>query len=137
MEYKYTLIITQYYHSRHFFIVEYTNDFLNKYKAFCTELMEYKRSEGNERDLYCGDIDYQLENGHKEIRRRYNINDSGDIYLLNSDSANYLAGETRSYQRDSIRESKGYQKKSLLNEIGEHHDYSVISNIVKNHFELA
>lgn len=134
MEYKYTLIVSQYYHSRHFFIVHHTEDFLKRAKAFANELMVYKRYEGDARELYAGDIDYDKS---KEIRTRYNINDAGDIYFIQSNYSNYLASETRKYQEDSIRESRGYQTKKITNEISEHHDYGQVALIVEKHFEIA
>ena len=84
-EYKYTLIISQYYHSRHFFIVHHTEDFLTKAKEFSQELMKHKRDENNKKELYCGDIDYQLDNGHDGITagslargvRRLSVADGG------------------------------------------------------------
>lgn len=134
MKYNYTLIISQYYHSRHFFIVQHTDDFLKRAKLCADELMLYKRDEGDTRELYAGDIDYDKTS---EIRVRYNINDAGDIYFIQSNYANYLASESRKYLEDSIRESKGYQEKKITDQISEHHDYSHISKIVQKHFDLA
>jgi hypothetical protein len=137
MEYKYTLIISQYYHSRHFFIVHQTEDFLIKAKEFSLELMKHKRDESDNKKLDCGDIDYQFERGLDGVRQRYNINDAGDIYFIQGNFTNYLAGISRDYQKDSIRESKGYIKKAITDDISKHHSYSDVAEIVEKYFELA
>lgn len=134
MEYKYSLIVSQYYFSRHMFIVHIKEDFIEKAKQFAYELMVYKRSEDCERELYAGDLDY-IKDG--EIRRRYNTNDSGDIYFIQSPYANYCMHEAIEFREDSIRESRGFQKKSITNAISEHHDYRKVKEIVGKYFEIA
>jgi hypothetical protein len=133
--YKYTLIISQYYHSRHFFIVEHNPDFMEKARSFVNELMVYKREAGSTREMYLGDLDPEYTSG--EIRGRYNINDSGDIYFLQSNYANYLMGESWEYKEHSRRESRGYQNKKVTEAISQHHDYNRVKDIVKKYFEIA
>lgn len=135
MSYKYTLIISQYYFSRHMFIVHHKQDFIEKAKSFSKELMLYKRDEGNQREIYLGDLDYFKDK--KEVISRYNINDSGDIYFIQSNYANRLMEETKRYHEDSIRGSKGYQKKAITNAIGEHHNYGKVKEILEKYFEIA
>lgn len=134
MDYKYSLIVSQYYHSRHMFIVHIKDDFLEKAKEFAYDLMTYKREEGCERELYAGDLDYIKGN---EIRRRYNVNDSGDIYFIQSKYANYCMSVAMDYREDSIRESKGYQKKAITNDITDYHNYQKVKEIVEKYFEIA
>ena len=134
MAYKYTLVVSQYYNSRHTFIVEHKEDFLEKAKAFASELMKYKRDSDNDREMYLGDLDYIKDS---KIRRRYNINDSGDIYFLQSDYANYCKDEALEYKEMSSRESKGYQKKAITNQINEHHSYHKVKEILEKYFEIA
>ena len=133
--YKYTLIISQYYYSRHYFIVHHTEDFIEKATEFAKELMTYKRDEGNEKEIYLGDLDPKYVGDGK--RQRYNINDSGDIYFIQSDYANRLAAETWSYKEDTRRESRGFQKKEVTRSIDEHHSYKKVAEIVEKYFVIA
>jgi hypothetical protein len=114
--------------------VELKDDFLEKAKEFAKELMIYKRDEDCKREMYLGDFDYIKDN---EIRRRYNINDSGDIYFLQSSYANYCMDEAIGYREDSLRESRGFQKKAITNAIDEHHNYRKVKEIVEKYFEIA
>jgi hypothetical protein len=134
VDFKYSLIVSQYYHSRHFFIVNLTPDFIKQAKEFSYELMKYKRNEDNERELFAGDLDY-IKDG--EIRRRYNVNDSGDIYFIQSPYANYLMHEAIEFHESSLRESKGFQRKAITNSIDEHHNYKKVKEIVEKYFEIA
>lgn len=136
MEYKYCLIVSQYYHSRHMFIVEIDGNFIEKAREFALELMKYKRSddENRTREEYLGDLDPKYSNG--ELRSRYNINDAGDIYFINSPYANYCMSVACDYTRDSLRESKGYIKKAITEEIDNHHSYKKVKEVVQNHFEI-
>lgn len=133
--YKYTLIISQYYYSRHYFIVHHTEDFIEKAREFAKELMAYKRDADNERVISLGDLGLRYVGN--DIRQRYNINDSGDIYFLQSDYANRLAAETWSYKEDTRRESRGFQKKEVTRSISEHHDYKKVAAIVEKYFVIA
>lgn len=134
--YNYTLIISQYYYSRHFFMVKHGNHFLENAREFATELMTYKRGEDYyKKEFYLGDLDPQYV--QKEIRSRYNINDAGDIYFLQSNYANYLMCESWSYKEDTRRESRGFQKKVDEQAISDRHNYGIIKDIVERHFEIA
>lgn len=134
MDYKYSLIVSQYYHSRHMFIVHIKDDFIEKAKKFSYELMAYKRDEGKQKELDAGDLDYIKSD---EIRRRYNINDSGDIYFIQSPYANYCMSVAIEYREDSIRESRGFQKKVITNAIEKHHNYNKVKEILEKYFEIA
>ena len=134
MDYNYTLIISQYYYSRHMFIVKYNERFLEKAKDFAKELITYKRDRDCTRELCLGDLDYGDPN---VVRPRYNINDSGDIYFIHAKYANYCKDVSIEYREDSIRESRGYQSKKITNSICDHHDYHRVKEIVERHFEIA
>ncbi|MGO4496484.1 hypothetical protein AB4114_11360 [Paenibacillus sp. 2RAB27] len=133
--FNYVLIISQYYYSRHFFIVKRPSDFLDKAREFAKELMTYKREETSTREMYLGDLDPKYSGDGS--RTRFNINDSGDIYLLQSDYANKLMWESWSYKEDSRRESRGFQKKEVTQSIDKHHNYDNVADIVKKYFEIS
>ncbi|PIE97220.1 hypothetical protein CO726_02640 [Bacillus fungorum] len=134
MSFKYTLLISQYYHSRHMFIVNHKEDFLEQAKKCTTGLIEYKRDKDNNREIDLGDLVY-FKDG--VIRRRYNVNDQGDIYFIQGDSIQSLMKEISHYEEMSIKESRGYIKKAILNNIAEHHRLSEITKIVEKYFEVA
>lgn len=112
-KYNYCLIISQYYHSRHSFIVEFPEDFITKCKAFIVDLETYKRI--NKAVKYrFGDFGYDTG---EVINRRYNVNDAGDIYFINSNSINELMGVAEDYFLTSYKESRPYQRKEIINNI--------------------
>jgi hypothetical protein len=131
--YKYTLIISQFYYSRHFFIVKHDENFIENAKKFALELVAHKRCFETGRELYIGDLEIES----KEIRQRYNINDQGDIYFLQSNYANGLMGDSWGYKEDTRRESRGFQKKADVERINKHHNYKDVKKIVEKHFEIA
>jgi hypothetical protein len=117
------------------FIVKIGEDFIEKARAFAAELMSYKRAEWCSRKLYLGDLD--PEYCKQEIRARYNINDSGDIYFINSKFANYCMWTSWEYKECSRREAAGFKKKDVLRDIREHHNYDKIHGIVEKYFKIA
>ncbi len=134
-KFKYTLIVSQYYHTRHNFIVEHESEtFLEKAKAFATELESYKRGEDCKREIDLGDLTY-----HKDdtIHRRYNINDSGDIYFLNSEKLSGLIREANEYREECRRQSNGFKKRSILESIDKHHDFRTVRKILEKYFVIA
>lgn len=133
-KYNYTLIISQYYHSRHMFIVKHDERFLDSAKAFATDLITYKRNKDSEGEMEWGDLVY---GNPDEIRARYNINDSGDIYFIQSQYANYCKDVAIEYRMDTLRESRGFQRKVVTEAINEHHNYRVVKEIVGKYFEIA
>ncbi|WP_135552068.1 hypothetical protein [Paenibacillus cymbidii] len=133
--FKYTLIVSQYYYSRHFFIVHHTHDFLEKARLFAAELMEYKRSGDNPRPIRLGDLDPEWSSGN--IRGRYNINDTGDIYFIQGNYANRLMEESWEFRDTSKRESRGFQSKQVMQDISKNHDRTKVRAIVEKHFEIA
>jgi hypothetical protein len=133
VRYKYTLIISQFYYSRHYFIVKHDKHFMENAKKFALELMKHKRFIDTEREFYIGD----LEAESKKIRQRYNINDQGDIYFIQSYYANYCMTVTWMYLEDTRRESRGFQKKAVVERISKHHSYIDVKKIVEKHFKIA
>jgi hypothetical protein len=138
-DYNYTLIVSQYRWSRHQFIVKCKPDFLEKAKAFATELMACKR--GIEDAPWrkpiaesLGDLTY-----HKDdmIYPRYNINDAGDIYFINSNYCNSLKNEILEYAEHSRREAQGYKPKGMAEDIQEHHNFMKVKEILEKYFEMA
>ena len=131
-DYKYSLVISQYYHSRHSFIVEYPNNFINTCEKFLEDIEDYKR--GNRKQPYqYGDFGYRTTD---KVFQRYNVNDEGDIYVINSCSINHLVGFVKKYSLDTYKETRQYIKKNILQEINEHHDYDKIQQIVDKHFNI-
>ncbi|PEI73452.1 hypothetical protein CN646_07600 [Bacillus wiedmannii] len=134
MEFKYTLLVSQYYHSRHMFIVKHKEDFLEQAKKCATELIEYKRESGFDREISLGDLTYFEDD---TIRSRYNINDQGDIYFIQGESIQRLMRDILYYQEESIRQGRGRIKKAVLNDIAEHHQLSEVTKIVEKYFEVS
>ena len=135
MDFKYTLIVSQYYHSRHCFIVEFNpKTFIEQAKKLTSDLQKLKRQAGSEHDIDYGDLTYKQAD---EIYSRYNINDSGDIYFINSMYSSHLMGVACGYQADSIRESRGYIKAAIKERIYEHHLDYVVRKIVEKYFKIA
>lgn len=131
-QYKYSLIISQYYHSRYSFIVEFPNNFIGTCEKFLEDIQDYKR--GNRKQPYqYGDFGYRNTD---KIFLRYNVNDEGDVYVINACSINDLKDMAEKYAIDSYRESRQYIKKNVLEEINKHHDYFKISTIVDKHFNV-
>lgn len=137
--FKYMVIISQYRWSRHCYIVEFETDFLEKAKQFAVELMTYKRGENNNdwRKLpseNLGDLTY---NSPEKIYGRYNINDAGDIYFINTQSVNRCKDICLEYYEVSKYESKGYKPKALEEDIRNHHNETVVRRILEKYFKLA
>jgi len=133
---EFVLIVSQYSYSRNMHIVKFDEaTFLENAKSFARELMPYKRGNTDsidDKDL--GDLTYEHTD---KIRMRYNINDHGDIYFIRSDYANRLMEIAGDYRSDTDRESRGYQKKELVERISNRHSSYVFRTIVERHFELA
>ena len=137
MDFKYCLIVSQYYHSRHMFIVHIDKDFVETARKFTTEMAQYKRSVEDLRDIHLGDLDPKWCGDVNEIRPRYNVNDAGDIYFINTVSVNLCMHEAFKYREDSRREAAGFKRKSVLEQIDEHHRYSKVQELVEKYFVIA
>lgn len=132
--YKYTLIISQYYHSYHQFIVKYDDNFLDNARKFVRELITYKRGFYDDIE-YLGDLDYKYKNN--TIKQRYNINDYGDIYFINHNTIQNLIHDVNEYNKKCIELSKGYKRKIVQENIFNHHNYDRIKEIVQKYFDIV
>ncbi|MBY2476325.1 hypothetical protein KWV16_05490 [Clostridioides difficile] len=133
--YKYSLIVSQYYNSYYTFIVKFEEDnFIDKFSDFAKDLYKYKRDKEDKKDVNVGDFGYCKNN---EIGMRYNINDAGDLYVINSEYANYLKCVSEEFKMDSLRMYGGYIKKAITKAISEHHSYDKVKEVVEKHFEIV
>lgn len=136
-DYRYTLIISQYWHSYHYFIVKFNeNTFVKQMQELTKELDKHKGGGVNDNHAITqSDPFYEYQD--KEIHRRYNVNGNGDIYFLNSISAN----KCQEIIQNSISETKfsrqGFKKKAITDDINKNHSYGDIAKIIKKHFEIA
>ena len=139
---KYCLIISQYYHSRHHFIVNVANigndEFLSKARSLTRLLEEYKRdADRRDKPAYFGDLEEKYcHNVDGTVRPNINVNDAGDIYFRLRKYATRCMYEAMEYYATSIRESKSYKKKEVLQAIQNHHDYEHIKSIIESVFDI-
>ncbi len=124
------LIESQYYFSRHYFLVEYdSNTFPDQAKFFVNELEKYKRKSDVAKPIEYGDLEY-----FEPDRRRYNINDSGDIYFTIFNTATGALREIKEEWERSNREGRGFQRKEVLENIAAHHNYQRVWEMIDKHF---
>lgn len=136
---KYCLIVSQYRHSYHTFIVKVPSDiatFKSCLLGVVEELEKYKRSSEDTRKTHYGDLEYLLDNS-KEIFHSYNINDAGDIYIRNYNSINDLKDEAVYYESKIHTKNRGRIANYILEDTSKHHDYNKIYEIIKKYFEIA
>ena len=132
---KFTLIISQYYHSYHYFIVKCNEGkFIKQMQYLTIELDKYKgggieNKHTSQSDPFYGDL--------TQIRSRYNVNANGDIYFINSCYVNNLQGVIQRSISDTSYGRQGFKKKSVLNDIEKNHNYNEIFKIIEKHFEIA
>lgn len=136
---RYCLIVSQYRHSYHTFIVKQIED-INSHKsallATVEELEKYKRNFDDTREIHFGDLEYFLDS-NKEIYYRYNVNDDGDIYIIHHSSINRLKEEATHYELESYKDSRRYISKKVIEDVSHHHYYETIRKIIEKHFEIA
>lgn len=136
---RYCLIVSQYRHSYYTFIVKVPTDiatFKSCLLGVTAELEEYKRDETDKSEIHYGDLEYLLDDS-KEIFYRYNVNDSGDIYIINNSSINRLKEESEYYILERYKASRGYKRKEVIEEIGKHHNYNKVREIIEKYFEIG
>ena len=143
-EVNYCLIVSQYYHTRHFFIVDIASlsesDFIASARNLVTALERYKRSTDydSHKDIDHGDLaEPFVRNTEGFVCSDINVNDAGDIYFRLRKYANRCMYEAMEYRETSIREAKGYKLKHVLSNIEEHHDYEHVKEIVERYFDIA
>lgn len=136
---RYCLIVSQYRHSYHTFIVKIPSDiatFKSCLLGVVEELEKYKRSPEDTREIHYGDLEYLLDNS-KEIFHSYNINDAGDIYIRNYNSINSLKDEAVHYEGKMYFKSRGRIANYILEDVSKHHSYTRIYEIIEKYFEIA
>lgn len=135
----YCLIISQYIHSYHSFMVKVPTDiadFKSGLLKVTEELEKYKRDETDTREIHFGDLEYLLDD-NKEIFYSYNVNDTGDIYIRNHSSINRLKEDAFHYMLEGYKHSSGYKSQKVMSKINNHHNYNKIREIIENYFEIA
>jgi hypothetical protein len=129
------LIVSQYYFSRHHFIVGREENAIRLYencRSLIEKLEDYKRKDKSR--PYCyGDICPECFGA---LRHQRNVNDSGDIYFIPCGSISKAVYEMKYYQDCSHRESQGYQKEATIAAIAEHHNAQTVREIVEQFFEI-
>jgi hypothetical protein len=128
------LITSQYYSSRHSFICEFNEETLEvQGKALIEELEKYKRQPDDVRPFDYGDFNSEW---FRKDRKRFNVNDAGDIYFEVYDYANRCMQEALEYQEASRMQSRGYQRKIVTERIANYHNYCTIKGIIEKYFKI-
>ena len=131
---KLCLIVSQYYYSRYCFLAVYNPDTFRAQAMACVAALEdYKRPQGDPRSINYGDLS---DEWYRKGARRYNVNDSGDIYFVMGDSVDELLPEIRDYYQSAERERHLDRRKGTAKKIALHHQASVVYGIVKSIFNL-
>lgn len=135
-DYKYTVIISQYYHDRCYFVVEFNKETFITQMQNCTKELDMYKSNflGSMKDIEKSDPWYSANH---EIRSRYNVNSHGDIYYLNTFFVNRTQELIQKDIRDSNYGRQGFKKKQVLEDVRKNHNYSTIFEIIKKHFKIA
>ncbi len=136
---RYCLIVSQYRHSYYTFIVKQDENIYNHKNALLClveELEKYKRDSDDIREIHFGDLEYLLDDS-KEIWFQYNINDTGDIYIIHHNSINRLKDEATRYELKGYKDSRRYISKQAIEDISHHHYYETVRKIVEKYFEIA
>ncbi|MGN1417432.1 MAG: hypothetical protein ACI4XF_11335 [Oscillospiraceae bacterium] len=136
---KYILIISQYYYSHHCFVVSAAEDnFREKALLLIEKLEDYKRDEGDEREYHYG---CERSDAYRNIRYRWNVNDSGDIYFIPCYSILDAMKKSEEYNSElhrltKLKGAKAAEKKAIDKRVSEHHSFSRIEKIVRSVFEV-
>lgn len=136
---SYCLIVSQYRHSYHTFIVKQIEDIANHKYALLSlvkELEKYKRDSEDTRELHIGDLEFLLDDS-KEIFYRYNINDTGDIYIIHHQSINRLKEEAIHYELEGYKKSRRHISQKAMEDVSHHHYYETIRKMVEKYFEIV
>ena len=136
---KYILIVSQYYYSHHCFVVSAAEEnFREKALTLIEKLEDYKRQEGDPRKYSYGD---ERETAYRAIDRRWNVNDTGDIYFIPCRSISDILDSTWEYHSTVKFDHnfKGLSKKQcdkMETEIFLHHSFDKVKNIVGSVFNI-
>lgn len=131
---KFVIITSQYWDEGHVFLCEYGDNFINAAKRTVEQLEDYKREEGSKKEYYYGDLNYFNKN---EIKNRYNLNDSGDIYFVMAWSTKDLVEKYKNQLEEVKRYYRGRRTKKIINECNKHHSFKVIAKIVEDNFKMV
>ena len=138
MPFTYTLIVSQFYFSRHMRIVERPENFQEVAKQFIDEIQPYKRGEGYYTDyIRYGDL---ADDYYRETSRRHNINDSGDVYFLHSNDLEELKSDWNDYKNDTIDDLLSENKRSkefkkIRREVEKRHDEHKVYEMIDKYFK--
>lgn len=131
---NYIVITSQYRWSRHSFIVKADANFYEKARRLICALESYKR-QNNQAEPCYGDLDVKyfrgIENGF-----RYNVNDFGDIYFECVDTINSAIEKIKYHWDANRKDSVGYKRKLLVEDVLKHHDKDVVQSIISTYFEI-
>lgn len=128
MNFKYCLIISQFYHSYLMLPVAIKDNFIEQAKKFTAELNAYKGSlHETLGDLKCAD---------ENLDSRYNVNADGDIYFINFNSIYGMLETAKEYEKVRIIARKGYKANYVMKDIAEHHNYADVITLVEKYFEI-
>ncbi len=137
---KYILIVSQYYYSHHCFVVSAEEEnFREKALTLIEKLEDHKRQEGDPRKYSYGG---ERETAYRAIDRRWNVNDSGDIYFIPCQSLmSAMRQSSEEYNTDLqlATRYKGAPKKQLNKietDIILHHSFGEIKDIVDSVFNI-
>ena len=138
--YKYTLIISQHSYSRHAFLVEHEERFVEQAKAFLDELEPYKRGDDYKGATNYGDLKSPWTS-EQTLKYRHNINDYGDVYFIHAEYLSPLITEACHYSIESERERILYlgddfddSREIRNNIVHRRHDKQFVEMLVDRHF---
>ena len=137
---KYILIVSQYYYSHHCFVVSAAEEnFREKALTLIEKLEDYKRQEDDPRKYSYGD---ERETAYRAIDRRWNVNDSGDIYFIPCPSIlSAMRQSSEEYNTDMqlATRYKGTPKKQrekIEAQVFLHHSFGKVKDIVGSVFNI-
>lgn len=138
MAYKYTLIVMQCHYEYHCYIVKFDDNLLIKAKKMIEDVKNYKKVHND----YFGDVVY-LDDGVIYQRYNYNSSETGDIYIINSNSINDLMHEVLkcneraiSYEKIFIENYSSKELSEIRSHLYDYHNFLDLQEIVGKHFEL-
>ena len=140
--YNYTLIVSQHTYSRHVFIVEHEEHFLEQAKSLVRDLQHYKRGSLEGDPPRYGDLKSPYR-GDGQLAVRHNVNDYGDIYFFHASRLSPLIEEIGHFKKEEESERILYsderfdESRDIRNQlVFRRHDECVVKEIVERYFHL-
>lgn len=139
------LIISQYYSSYQFIVVEDTHtERHTKLKSMVEDLVRHKASDYQLDQLkefggsYLGDLDDQY---YRADSHRYNVNFAGDIYILAVPMGEMMY-HIQEYQDRGNEAKRWYDKRTkeymrVMDDMGTKHKRSDLVKIIQKHFKVV